>query len=75
MSRYDDLKWEREQLGFEEDRWLRECGWSTTSDTPGCFVLWEREYKGKTLLVSRSTALEMQRHFDVECIACTDETE
>jgi len=56
----DEIASEIEQLGFDQDRYLREHGWNYTSNTPGCFWLWTREWDGKVLAVSKELALRMQ---------------
>jgi len=54
---------EREQMEFAEDAWLRQSGWNHTSNTPGCLWLWEKKtLDGRVILVSKSTAMAMQSH-------------
>ena len=50
----------REMLEFEVDRFLRSRGWNHTSDTPGCYWLWEKAIDGRTLLVSKEYALRYE---------------
>lgn len=61
-----DVKHAEEMFGFSVDKFLRSRGWKHTSSTPGCYWLWEREWKGKTLLVSRDLALSMEDQFEGE---------
>ena len=60
---YQPLVWQREQLGFAEDAYLRSHGWTQTSNTPGCLWLWQKQTPdGRTLLVDKDTAISMQSH-------------
>lgn len=60
---YGALVWEREQVDFAEEAWLRAHGWEHTSNTPGCLWLWQKQcLDGRIILVSKSTALSMQAH-------------
>lgn len=60
-----DIAFLREQFGYAEDEFLRRRGWKHTSDTPGCFWMWQREIDGKVYSVSKSTALSMEEINDV----------
>lgn len=60
----DDIDDVREQLDFRVHEYLRQNGWKTTSDTPGSLVLWEREVRGRVVLVSMDTAVHMQRYME-----------
>jgi hypothetical protein len=62
---FEDIRFEREQLGFEEAELLRKRGWYPTSSTPGSFWLWKREIEGHGVcLVNQSTAIAIQNHLD-----------
>jgi hypothetical protein len=37
-------------------------GWKHTSTTPDCSWLWEKQWKDKTIMVTRNRALTMQQH-------------
>ena len=65
LSQIEEFRSEREQLGYKEDAYLRAQGWDSTSSTPGSYWLWSRTLKdGRTLLVSKSMALQMQDHWE-----------
>ncbi len=56
------LDWEREQLGFKMDAYLRSHGWEHTSSTPSCHWLWRKKTPGgEILLVDRDMAISIQR--------------
>lgn len=61
---YRRLEDRAERVQYDRERYLRECGWSYTCDTPGSLWLWRREYQGKTLLVATDTAMHMQAAFN-----------
>ena len=56
----------RERANDLRDSWLRSRGWSHTSETPGCYWMWQREWKGKTFLVDTTTAERIQATWDGE---------
>lgn len=56
------LDFAREQLGWDEDRYLRSHGWESTSDTPSCHWMWRKTTpKGEVILVEKEMALSIQR--------------
>jgi hypothetical protein len=59
-----EADYQREHLDFRIAAYLRGAGWNHTSDTPGCFCMWERKIKGRRLLVSQDTALRMQQDLE-----------
>lgn len=42
------------------DEYLRAAGWKATSETPDCYWMWQKEWKGRVLLVNTETALRIQ---------------
>lgn len=56
-DRIDDM---RAQLAVAEDGYLIMCGWRYTSSTPDCVWMWEKEWDGKLLSVSRERALALE---------------
>lgn len=61
----EDVTYEREQLEFKVDAFLRNRGWKSTSNTPGCYWLWERKLEdGRVALVNKELALSMERQFE-----------
>lgn len=61
----DDMAFDREQLSFEEEAYLRAHGWRhTSSDNPCCLWLWEIWWNGRVLAVTRDVALKMQREIE-----------
>lgn len=60
---YDTVMQAREL--YEEARrvYLESHGWRATSDTPGCFWLWTKLFKGRRILVDVDLAAEMQRFY------------
>lgn len=61
-----NIAYSREQLSFREKDWLRKSGWDETSSTPGCYWMWQKEWDGKTFLVSQSDAARIQGIWDSE---------
>jgi hypothetical protein len=60
---YDSIERLREELEWAEDAYLRQHGWTYTSNTPGCLWLWQKTTPdGRIMLLNKSTALSMQRH-------------
>lgn len=59
-----DVRHARETLEFAVNAFLRSAGWKSTSHTPGCFWLWEREIDGRRVLVDKDTALGIQESLD-----------
>lgn len=60
LSDIRELSAELEQV---ERRYLGHAGWKTTSETPGSLVLWTRDYEGSTIMVTKDTAMHMQRAY------------
>lgn len=58
----DTINFEREQLGYQEEGWLRKHGWNHTSNTPGTLWLWVKEIKGVMYCVEKNTALHIERN-------------
>lgn len=55
-----DVRAARTDFDMEVAAYLRRTGWRDTSNTPGCFWLWERKLDdGRTVLVSQDMALRM----------------
>ncbi len=40
---------------------LEDCGWVYSCDTPGSRWMWSKEIDGRTLVVDRDTAIEIER--------------
>jgi hypothetical protein len=59
----DEARYQEEMLGHRIDAFLRQRGWKYSSDTPGCYLLWQREVNGKTIMVERSMALSLERNW------------
>lgn len=56
--KFEDIKFEIEQLNYKKDAELRRLGWTDTSSTPGCIWLWYKEVKGYgKMWVNRDTAI------------------
>ena len=69
-----DARYEREQLEFEVDRFLRSKGWKHTSDNPISVWLWQATLPdGRVVLVDKETALTFQDHFDASRCICTEQ--
>lgn len=61
-----------EQIGFQKDAWLRKRGWRSTSTTPGCYWMWQKELtnppysdepgKVRTFVVDQETAVRIEEH-------------
>ena len=62
VETYQDIQDLRFDLSTAEAHWLRRNGWKSTSSTPGCIWLWEKEWQGKTLLVEQKFAVTLQAH-------------
>jgi len=67
---YDDIReagearYQRQQLDFRVEAWLRREGWKHTSDTPGCFWMWQRALPdGRVVLVDRAMAISLTEHW------------
>lgn len=59
-NEFEDIRFEMEQLEFQQDAELRKRGWQQTSSTPGSLWLWRKEMKGYgVLLVNKSTAIHV----------------
>lgn len=56
----------RREADDAEHKWLRDKGWSETSQTPGCYWMWLMEWGGKTLLVNQQTAARIQAIWDAD---------
>ena len=62
-----DVQWEREQLDFREDAMLTRLGWKHTSNTPGCYWLWQRTLDdGRVVLVDKANAISMSEYLELE---------
>lgn len=59
------LRSTREDLEYRVDAFLRERGWKSTSSTPGAYWLWEREVKGRTILVEKEMALNIEEYLEL----------
>lgn len=53
----------REQLRDIEEKYLTRYGWAATSSTPDCVWRYAKEYEGKTYIVDRETALELEFYY------------
>lgn len=49
-----------EALQSDTTKYLLDCGWEYTCDTPGAFWLWRRKYRGAYILVDSKVAMHMQ---------------
>lgn len=56
MSKFHDLKNEREEIDFKEDALLRKAGWEHTSSL-GCIWLWKKKIGKETVYVNKATAI------------------
>jgi hypothetical protein len=61
---HEEIREERERLDYRESRWLTSRGWTYTSKTPGCYWMWQKDWDGKTFLVSQETAVRIQGIWD-----------
>lgn len=62
MSTWGDVEDAKAQLGYVQERYLRENGWSkSSSNNPLSIWLWEKEHEGVRLVVDTKTAVRMQR--------------
>jgi hypothetical protein len=59
-----EVRWQKEQLGFRIDAFLRKCGWTHTSSTPGSLWLWTKLIDGHAFYVDRDTAVAMQKSLE-----------
>jgi hypothetical protein len=59
------------ELEFAEGRYLSERGWEHTSSFPDACWRWTKEVEGKTLAVSRNSALSLEQA--LTCRACNDD--
>jgi hypothetical protein len=75
VALFNRIKEAENDLEHARHEYLRACGWSYTSETPGCLWLWQktapkpRDARSKTpagriMLLDTSTAFAMQRHWD-----------
>jgi hypothetical protein len=69
----DEARHQQEMLDFRIDFFLRSRGWKYSSDTPGCYLLWQREVNGRTIMVERSMALSLERNWPPAGSATADE--
>lgn len=51
----------RVKLLNKEREYLEYHGWKTTCSLPGSFGLWEKEIKNRVIIVSKETAIEIQK--------------
>ena len=74
-KRTRDIEDARAEVDHTRDKFLRSRGWHHTSNTPGSYWLWCREWGGTTLMVSADTAFAMERnHFEGRlCTSCSEE--
>ena len=61
---HEQIRYARERLEYREADWLRRKGWKSTSATPGCLWMWEKEIDGRVILLSQATAAYMQAEID-----------
>ena len=54
----------QERLNDRKDAYLRDRGWRQTSDNPGSYWLWSREFNGRTYMVERDFAVTLQDRID-----------
>ncbi len=50
----------RSQLEVVESSFLMARCWHHTSATPDCVWMWTKEWEGKTIMVSRESALQIE---------------
>jgi len=62
----DEYKSSLEDLRYEAEAHLRKNGWKHTSDTPGCYWMWEKEIDGRVFLLEFETAMRIQAHAEAE---------
>lgn len=73
MKRTTDVTAARQSLEFEVDDFLRKSGWESTSDTPGCYWLWQRKLPdGRIVLVDKAHALGMTASLESPCPGCEE---
>ena len=65
-------RFEREQLEFSIDRFLRDQGWSTITVSPGAFICWRKEIRGQVMTCGRSLAFSMEESIEYERCECTE---
>lgn len=64
------------KAGVEEahekiDRFLEKQGWKNTSDTPGCFWMWEKKLKdGRVILTDQDGAVRFEAQMCGEDYGC-----
>lgn len=62
LKNMDDVRYEREQLEFRVDAFLRTRGWKSTCSNPASLWLWERMLgDGRVVLVDKDTALAFEQ--------------
>jgi hypothetical protein len=69
----DEARYQQEMLDHRIDAFLRGRGWKYTSETPGSYLLWQREVNGKTILVDRSMAMSLERAWPPSASAAEEE--
>ena len=47
-----------------QHNYLRKSGWDYTSDTPGCYWMWQKQIGERVVLVGTETAIGMQEALD-----------
>ena len=57
----EDLK---NSLTHKEEKYLESKDWKRTCDLPGSFWYWEKDYKGKNILMTRGEAISLQSRID-----------
>lgn len=62
---YNKVRLAREAYEAERDRYLRERGWTHSSDNPACTWLWAKALPdGRVVVVTDETALDLQARAD-----------
>ena len=65
LTPLENLRYERECIEHKEREYLQKKGWNYTCNTPGSIWLYQIKLEdGRTILVSHSTAIHMQEHWD-----------
>jgi hypothetical protein len=62
LKNVDDVRYEREQLEFRVDAFLRTRGWKHSSSNPASIWLWEKALAdGRVVLVDKDAALQFEQ--------------
>jgi hypothetical protein len=65
LNEREELADRWEQLKCDERKYLERRGWTYTSQTPGCFWMFQRTLPdGRTVLMSQGEALQLDDHLD-----------